>query len=118
VRAALVSRRRRARLAALLSALALGVAGLGACGDDDSDSDAGSGSAGDTPSGPESQGGSGGLPEGAEGFVACLRDHGIDITVDDLTGGGTPPIDPQDPKVLEAVSACQSELPAGAGGGP
>jgi hypothetical protein len=32
--------------------------------------------------------------------------------------GGTPPIDPRDPKVLEAVSACQSELPAGAGGGP
>jgi hypothetical protein len=113
-----VSRPRRAVLAALLGALALGVAGLGACGDDDSDSDAGSGGAQDTPSGPQRERGSGTLPEGAEDFVACLRDNGVDITTDDLTGGGPPPIDQQDPKVQDAIFACQGQLPAGAGGGP
>jgi hypothetical protein len=111
-------RRPRAWLAALLSALALGAASLGACGGDDSESDAGSGGARDAPSGPERHGGSGTLPEGAEGFVACLRDHGVDITADDLTGGGPPPIDPQDPKVRDAVFACQSELSTGSGGEP
>jgi hypothetical protein len=113
VRGALV--RRWARLAALLAALVLGVAGLGACGDDDSDSDAGS--AQETPSRLEGQGG-GQLPEGAEDFIACLRDNGVDITADDLTGGGSPPIDRQDPNVRDAFFACQSQLPAGAGGGP
>jgi hypothetical protein len=114
VRGPLVPRRRGARLAALLAALALGVAGLGACGGDDSDSDAGS--AQDASSGPESRE-RGQLPEGAEDFIACLRDNGVDITADDLTGGGSPPIDQQDPQVRDAIFACQSQLPAGAGGG-
>jgi hypothetical protein len=113
VRGPLVPRCRRARLAALLGALALAAAGLGACGGDDSDSD--TGSARDTRSRP-GRGAGGQLPAGAEDFVACLRDHGVDITADDLTGGGPPPIDPQDPKVRDAVFACRSELPAGAGG--
>jgi hypothetical protein len=111
-----VPQRRPARLAALLGALVLAVAGLAACGDDDSNSGAGSSGAQGGSGAAERQSGSGSLPARAKGFVACLRDHGVDISMDDLSGGGSP-IDPQDPEVRDAVFACRSKLPAGAGGG-
>lgn len=50
-------------------------------------------------------------------FVRCLRDNGVDIPDDGLSGGpGT--IDLQSTKVQEALAACQDQAPGMGGDGP
>jgi hypothetical protein len=55
-------------------------------------------------------------------FTQCLRDHGLDVADPDPNGGGIlispgPGVSRTDPRVQDALSACQNLMPGASSGG-
>jgi hypothetical protein len=63
---------------------------------------------------PEGSGGSAGGGR-LQGFLACLRDEGVDVPEDAQPGAGLSEVDTSSPKFREALEACGSKR-SGAGG--